>query len=113
MAYKSLSEIQGEVGAWSKQNFGDQDPINPLLGVVEEVGELCHAVLKSRQRIRLMDIEDEKDAIGDVLIYLLDYCHRRNFAAISILNETWGKVSKRDWKKNPINGEVKSESGKV
>lgn len=37
----TFRQLQDEVGEWSEGNFGAQDPINPLLGVIEEVGEIC------------------------------------------------------------------------
>jgi NTP pyrophosphatase (non-canonical NTP hydrolase) len=72
-----LANIQSAVSTWSHYNFRDRMPYgkNSALGLVEEVGELAHAVLKSRQKIRGTAIEHlhaQRDAIGDVLIYLCD-----------------------------------------
>ena len=39
-----LKTLQDEVRDWSHANFGDGFPLRPLLGVIEEVGELCAAV---------------------------------------------------------------------
>lgn len=76
---KSLVQIQTEVGKWSLANFGDQEskavpglflgPLAPLLGVVEELGELAEASTD----------EDIMDACGDVMIYLCDYATREGF----------------------------------
>ncbi|MFB6104734.1 MAG: hypothetical protein ABEJ57_06605, partial [Halobacteriaceae archaeon] len=59
--------LQAEVGAWSERNFGAQPVANPVLGVVEEYGEL----LVAEEEAATMD------AIGDLIIYLADVCHRR------------------------------------
>lgn len=73
-----LLEIQEDLKEWSENNFGsDRDPELPLLGIVEEVGELAHAQLKSIQKIRGTPEEHEeakKDAVGDIVIFLLDWC---------------------------------------
>lgn len=95
---KQFQDIQREVGAWSRANFGDQesphfiikmepfpdgwkvnDPmpptlvalgsLAPLMGLVEELGEMFDASHKG----------DTIDAIGDVFIYLCDYCSREEF----------------------------------
>jgi hypothetical protein len=49
------------------------------LGVIEEVGELSHAILKNRQGIRGMKegpafIAARDDAIGDILVYYIQLC---------------------------------------
>jgi NTP pyrophosphatase (non-canonical NTP hydrolase) len=92
-----LEQIQAEQKEWSNANFGPQSPTLPLLGVVEEVGELCHAVLKREQGIRRDEnhLENEVDAIGDICIYLMDYCNRRGFNLMEIIDETWNEVQGR------------------
>lgn len=95
--------IQKEIGAWSKKNFGDQETpylevyhcgtilkgaartkgdeagemvptevvvalgsLAPLMGIMEELGEL----FESREDA------DREDALGDIAVYLCDYCCR-------------------------------------
>lgn len=112
-----LEKYQQEIGEWSFQQFSKPkgrnlahhqmiDTNDPLLGMMEELGELTHAVLKQKQQIRTAEDheEKEKDAIGDLMIYLLDYCSRRGFSASEILKNTWETVSKRDWVGNPMHG---------
>ena len=72
---KTLREIQVEQHAWSLKNFGPHGPDDPLDGLIEEFGELHHAVLKRRQGIRGTAEEHdaaERDALGDMAIYALD-----------------------------------------
>lgn len=76
--------LQSEVSAWVKRNFGDQRGWEPLLGVIEETGELAHCQLKEHQQIRGSrdkHVAGAKDAVGDVLVYLADYTH---FAGIPL-----------------------------
>lgn len=112
-----LEKFQEEIGHWSFENFGKPkgkslahhtliDTNDPLMGMMEELGELTHAVLKAKQQIRTSENheEKEKDAIGDLMIYLLDYCFRRGFSASQILKDTWEEVKERNWAVDPASG---------
>jgi NTP pyrophosphatase (non-canonical NTP hydrolase) len=73
-----VSEMQliEQVGEWAARNFKDHAPD---WGIVEEIGEAAHCVLKHRQKIRGFDSEvyfREKfgDALADAIIYLAHYC---------------------------------------
>lgn len=97
-----LRALQADHKEWSTRNFPNADPIDAVLGVAEEVGELCHAILKQRQGIRGTKEEHEakaKDAVGDIVIFLLDVCNRRGWSFAEIVAETWAEVRKRDWTK--------------
>jgi NTP pyrophosphatase (non-canonical NTP hydrolase) len=106
-----LRILQQQVRDWAKQNFGDVPTWMPLMGAMEELGELSHAHLKEAQGIRLQENHPEKakDAIGDIIIYLAHYCSVRRFDLEDIVNETWAGVSKRDWKKDSSTGHIKFE----
>lgn len=176
----NLTDLQSEVAIWSEKNFGT-DPercLHPLLGILEETGELCeavayestishngpiqtaietlilgqalwgrlaHRVLKAAQGIRGEKLEgmdrlaDEldavcarmedacrrcgvphelgagdltleerraarADAIGDIEIYLADFCRSNDLKLAEIVATTWQKVSKRDWRVDPQAG---------
>ena len=101
----SLSEIQKEQDVWSKKNFDNKKPYQPILGATEEVGELAHAYLKMEQGIRGTKAEHEhamKDAIGDCCIFLMDLCNQMGWDFEKIIGETWSEVKKRDWKKDSL-----------
>lgn len=76
---KTLETIQNEIGTWASANFGQNqshvDPdlflgsLAPLLGMVEEVGELMEAGLA-------MNPADQEDALGDIGVFLCDYTSR-------------------------------------
>lgn len=75
--FKSWDDLAQAVHAWSLANFGSQKGLGclvPLLGVFEEFHELCRGVT----------IEEEEDAIGDICIFLLDYCKRSGVDLTSI-----------------------------
>ena len=112
----SFELLQDGVKIWTRQNFGkpeERATHQPLLGVSEEVGELCHAHLKAEQGIRGTPEELEekaKDAVGDILIYLADYCNLRGFNMQEIIEQTWSEVRKRNWKENSESGVVTDQT---
>lgn len=103
-----LENLQNEVGKWSWDNFGPQQAYRLLLGVAEEVGELCHAHLKGEQKIRdgrgESNDEEKMDAVGDLVIFLADYCEKAGLDMDLAVTLAWNKVKKRDWRKYPKNG---------
>lgn len=124
MSEIDLSTLTEHVGQWAEENFGDGDDIQHslarrwqedgrpagadvgalfcTLGVNEEAGELTHSVLKRAQGVRL-DEEDvgdaaEQDAVGDIVVYLADFCHRRGYDLEECVDRAWnGEVSNREW----------------
>lgn len=98
--WHTVTDLQNQVHEWSKANFGDQPAYRPLLGISEEVGELCHAHLKTEQNIRMEEDHEaaRKDAIGDIVVYLCDYCSRSNLSFEECIRMAWDVVQKRDWR---------------
>lgn len=74
----TLEIAQKEVGEWALRNFGEQGSYIPLMGMLEELGELCEA----RDRC---DVGKMRDAIGDIGIYMLHYCAVRGWS----MSELW------------------------
>ncbi len=75
----TLADLQAEVGEWAERNFAPYPSYYPLLGLVEEVGELAGAHLKELEGIRgdaAFHEAKAKDAIGDVVIFLANYCNK-------------------------------------
>lgn len=103
-----LSVLQSEHREWLSHNFPDQTDHQGLLGVAEEVGELCHAHLKYEQGIRRMTAgefrEKGADAIGDIVIYLTSYCNTNGFDLDECVQDAWKQVQMRDWRANPEDG---------
>lgn len=101
-----LRQLQKQIELWTNKNFGQVPPWQPLLGAVEELGELAHAHLKDAQDIRTNEDHDlaGQDAVADIVIYLIHYCCRRGWSFETLLEETWREVRKRDWTQNKETG---------
>ena len=106
----NLTRIQKQHREWADYNFPGAASWQPLLGVGEELGELDHAFLKLSQGIRGSNEElraEMKDAVGDLLIYLIDFCSKEEIDLAATLAETWEHVRQRDWQKYPLDGMTK------
>lgn len=102
-----LIALQRKHAEWAIRNFGERDPVDAFFGVTEELGELARAMLKKKQGIRGNSPEHDakaRDAVGDILLFLLDYCTARGWSFNDIVLETWRIVRERDWIKYPKNG---------
>lgn len=106
---------QDAVHAWSIRNFGQLPQTVVTLGLTEEVGELCRAVLKRAQGIRGTregwSAEVHKE-IGDCVIKLMDIAAYEGVDLIEVVARRWADVSQRDWVTNP-NGHGLPESRAV
>ena len=76
---KTLTEIYKEHGIWEAKNFPDSTADDNILGIIEEIGELAHAILKQKQGIRTNEnhTADIRDAVADIMIFLLGYVRKR------------------------------------
>lgn len=64
-----LRQIQEEQIDWQHKNFPGRPAHQPLLGIIEEFGELSEVQEGDVNEGAKID-----DAIGDVLIFMCDYC---------------------------------------
>ena len=103
----TLATVQAEAWQWTKRNFPGQAPWHPLLGVTEELGELNHAYLKAVQGIRGTPEEHRaamEDAVGDLVIFLANWCSHMGIDLSAAVARTWEQVRKRDWQAHPETG---------
>ena len=104
---ESFSAMQKEIGEWGEHNFPKMQPHHAFLGVVEEVGEFAHSLLKSEMGIRGSVKEHEekmKDAVADAAIFAMHLCAMKKWDFEQLVRETWAVVRKRDFRKFPGNG---------
>lgn len=71
-----------EVGKWGDYNFPGK--VRPELGLVEEIGEFAHAILKSEQNIRNATADDAKDALADALVFLAHLSYKQHIHTMEI-----------------------------
>lgn len=104
----TLTQLQGEVADWTHRNFPEPHEYKkPFMGLVEEVGELAHSLLKQEQGIRGDHDQHEiaaQDAVGDIVIYLCDLCHERGWDLQEIVEGTWSVVKRRNWQADAKRG---------
>lgn len=100
-----LNKFQNDLNNWLNYNFPNTTSDQQIKGVMEELGELCHADLKCQQGIRGYDSEKEeaelKDAVGDIIIYLTNYCNKKNINLKECIVNAYSEIAKRDWINNP------------
>lgn len=98
---------QKELDAWQARNFGrhEDDALKCALGMAEEVGEVCHHVLKGTQRIRGgmngLNKEEIADGVADTLIYGRQLLSVIGVDAEQEIAAVIDKVLQRDWRANP------------
>lgn len=103
---------QKELDKWQAKNFGrhTDDALKCALGMAEEVGEVCHHVLKGTQRIRGgvngINCDEVADGVADVLIYGIQLLSLIGVDAESEIQGVIDKVLTRDWKSNPTGKEI-------
>lgn len=100
---------QQELSEWQDKNFGIANVERLALGMAEEVGELCHFVLKRSQGIRegVSGKEAKEgiiDSFGDSVIFGIQIMSAEGISAEEALKIVIDKVLKRDWIKYPSNG---------
>jgi len=104
----SLREMQKEHKVWMEHNFPDETYQQALMGMVEEMGELAHVVLKEEQGIRAIDGDNsfnlKCDALADLIIFSFGFCNLSNIDLQEALESTWDRVKKRDWIADPEKG---------
>ena len=101
----NLKELQSKVVAWRQYNFPNANSDSQLKGVMEELGELVHADLKESQGIRQQDYYSAKvDSVGDMIIFLLNYCEMNNIDFEVAVRTAWNEACTRDWITYPKNG---------
>ena len=83
----------------SKNDYGPKEGTDSIFGLAEEVGELASAHIESNE-------EKIVDSVGDIEIYLADYCNKKEINLEKTTDETWRQVKQRNWNKNKENGNI-------
>jgi NTP pyrophosphatase (non-canonical NTP hydrolase) len=123
-----LDKLQEEVAQWAAQNFPTRNTNKRLIGMTEEIGEFAFQKLEEllpfihmvRQLGRVAhhhnkqldgirgsyEFHDEKiqDALGDIFLFMTDYCELKEWKIADVIQKTWNEVKQRDWIENPLSG---------
>jgi len=102
-----LSELQREHDEWITTNFGEPQLLEAALVVAEEVGELCHHIVKMEQGIRgsrEFHTAAIADAVGDIVIALAGVPTALNMDYAESVQTAWDEVKQRDWTKHRGDG---------
>lgn len=96
---------QKEFQEWQEYNFGKGEISDMIHGMSEEIGEMNHAYLKGKNKIRGMtpELAKEKmaDAFADTVVFGIQAMTALGLNAEDVLNKTFKEVLSRDWKNNP------------
>lgn len=96
---------QKDFAEWQRQNFGGCTIEEMCLGMAEEVGEMAHWILKSKQGIRGATPEQAKekiaDAFADTLVFGLQAMTCIGMDAEEVFTKVAKEVLARNWKENP------------
>ena len=86
----SYSQIEMSVIRWAEDRkiIPNATPVSQLLKAVSEMGELCDAEGKR-------DMDAIKDAVGDVMVCLINYCALRDLSLTACLAGAYEQIKDR------------------
>lgn len=109
VGHNLLSVLQVRLYRWQVENQLTSSVELLALGATEEIGELAHAIVKHRQKIRGMEDETKfreaaGDAIADTVVYLVQLCTALRLDFGTLFANTALKVMERNWVKDQKTG---------
>lgn len=86
----TYAAIESEVIRWAEARkiIPNSSPSAQLLKAVSEMGELADATVKGNR-------EDAMDAVGDVLVCLINYCALQDFNLVDCLELAYDQIKHR------------------
>lgn len=106
-----IEEYQKRLKDWQILHFGSSPPEWLTVGMMEELGEMAHTLLKYQQGIREhreKDVEKFKkqlaDDFGDVVVYGMQVLTHFGINAEDAMRDTFEHVLKRDWTAHRLEG---------
>lgn len=93
----TFNELEESIYLWAldKGLITEDNTKQQALKTVEEVGELCKAILKN-------DKAEFIDAVGDVMVTLIILARQNNLSALECLQAAWDEIKDRTGK--TVNG---------
>lgn len=86
----TYAALESDVIRWSEARriIPNSNPSTQLLKAVSEMGELADATIKGNR-------EDAMDAVGDVLVCLINYCALQDFNLVDCLEIAYDQIKHR------------------
>ena len=86
----SFEELEMKIIKWAadRKIIPNATPVSQLLKAVSEMGELCDAEGKRND-------EEIKDAVGDILVCLINYCELRQIDIVECLAGAYDQIKDR------------------
>jgi NTP pyrophosphatase (non-canonical NTP hydrolase) len=102
-----LNELETLIVGWAKARgiVPNATPESQVLKAVSEMGELADATAKGRD-------DEMKDAIGDVVVCLINLCALKRWTLGECLHEAWEQIKHRKGTLLPNGCFVKEEEAK-
>lgn len=103
----NMEQLEALVVNWAKERkiIPNSTPESQVLKAVSEMGELADATLKGQD-------EEMQDAIGDVVVCLVNLCCLKGWTLAECLNEAWEQIKDRRGTLLPNGCFVKEEEAK-
>ena len=101
----TFEQLTGNIEAWAEERgiCKHSNARAQLLKAFSEMGELADAELK-------WDAPAARDAVGDVLVCLINFCAMRGFDITDCLAGAWDEIKDREGRMIPGGAFVKDES---
>lgn len=89
----TFEELQAKVKTWSETRgiYQHSTANAQLLKAFSEMGELADAEAKQRRN-------EQADAVGDVLVCLINYCHMKDLSIVGCLESAYEVIKDRKGK---------------
>ena len=86
----TYADLELNVIRWSEKRkiIPNSTPATQLLKAISEMGELADATIKNNR-------EDAMDAVGDVLVCLINYCALQDFNMVECLEMAYDQIKHR------------------
>ena len=86
----TYAALESDVVRWAEQRkiIPHSTPSTQLLKAISEMGELADATLKNNR-------EDAMDAVGDIVVCLINYCALQDFNLVDCLELAYDQIKHR------------------
>lgn len=86
----SFSDVQNDIIRWSESRkiIPNSTPQAQFMKMMSEIGELSDATMKN-------DMDGIKDAVGDVMVCLINYCALKDIDLVECLYVAYDQIKHR------------------